>query len=238
MGLKEKTLEITTQKGIRIKLDDGREISLTDTLRDSLRSSFIVHPRRDETMWEVFAQGPSSPVPGNPTILATRTHTNILRSGNSGLPCDWEMWVHSWRAGCADLSQPVLDWAAETNAVLVYNCKQYNSAVLIDLLLDRRVTFTDDSIHVRENLGYKVVVETTNAKALAALRDHLRKPNGEICEAIAELETLARMTTGVEDPWARRIVTSVRHVQEMLKTPERSLLCWIDLEGYLERPVC
>ena len=224
--------------GAKIVLEGGREIWLVDTLRDSLRSSFVVHPRRDDTMWEVFTQGPSSPVPGDPTIMATRTHTNILRSGVLGLPCDWEMLVYSWRAGCADLSQPVLDWAAETNALLVYNYKQYNTAVLIDLLLDRRVTFTDDPIHVRENLGYKVVVETTNAKALAALRDHLRKPNGEICEAVAELETLARMTTGVEDPWARRVVTSVRHVQEILKTPERLLLCWIDLEGYLSRPCC
>lgn len=224
--------------GAKIVLEDGREIWLNDTIRDSLRSSFVVHPRRDDTMWEVFVRGRGEPLPGDPSIKATRTHTNIPRGGGSGLPCGWEMLIHSWRAGCADLSQPVLDWAAETNAMLEYNCKAYNSAVLIDLLLDRRVTFIDDPIHVRENLMYKVVVETTNTKALAALREHLRKPNGEIREAVTELETLARMTTGVEDPWARRTVSSVRHVQEMLKAPERSLLCWIDLEGHLVRPVC
>ena len=110
--------------------------------------------------------------------------------------------------------------------------------MLVDLLLDRHASLGDLPIQVRENLAYRVTVKTTNPKALAALRTHLRNPASEIREAIAELETLARMTTGVEDPWARRVVGSVRHVQEMLKAPERSLLCWLDLEGILSRAVC
>ena len=218
-----------------LTLPNGTIIRLQEATWQSLRSAFVVSPWNDVHDWPVFSYGPSQEVPGKKALTATRVHTNIHRSGLAGLPMDWEMLVYRWRATINAVLEPtVLDWAAETAVNFWYNQKPYASATLADLLLSGARTIASDTgdlpVHMRNNLGFEVQVQTPNEKVLTKLRNWLRgNPSEAVQAALTELDTIARMQGGP-------VVAAIRHVQETLAAG-RDLTCWIHLDGPVIRCV-
>jgi hypothetical protein len=213
------------------KLPDGSTITLSDMVYQSMRSAFVVRPWGNEEHWDLFTAGRGQDIPGAaPGTKATRAHTNIPRSGDSGLPKDWEALVCRWRASLnVPLEQPVLDWASETSVQYEYNGKYYADETLADLLFGTQSLGGEAlPIHMRENLSYKVHVETSDKRTLEALRTWLRGPGAEaVRDALTELDTVARLADG-------KIADAIRHVQAKLQ-PGRQLVGWIHLEGLLKR---
>lgn len=220
-----------------MNLPDGRVISLTDITWGNLRSAFIVTPYGSESRWTPFSTCLSQPVSGSIETAATRAHTNLWRSGDSGLPKDWEMLVHQWKARLnLYLEESVLDWAAETSVDYFFNERRYASATLADLLLDSNSVAASNGglpVHMRELLTYRVEVETQNEKALRQLRHRLQgeedaAPN--IQGAFHQLGAIADLQRDI------LLQNSLRQIQKTL-VPGRSLTCWISLEGPLKRCV-
>jgi len=217
----------------QFKLPDGSTITLADMVYESMRSAFIVRPWGEETRWDLFSYSRTQDVTGAvPGTKATRAHTNIPRSGDSGLPRDWEALLCRWRANLnVSLEQPVLDWASETSVQFEYNCKLFSSETLADLLLSPQSLGGEAlPVHMRENLSYKVTAETSDKRVLDALRTWLRGPGSEtVRDAITELDMVARLADG-------KIADAIRHVQAKLQ-PGRQLVGWVHLEGLVKRCV-
>jgi hypothetical protein len=217
------------------QLPDGQAVHFTDTIWHDLRSAFVVRPWGDEREWAPFSYGRNQDVPGAPEVKATPAHTNIVRSGEVGLPKDWEMLVCRWRATLnVPLSEAVLAWAAETAVQFEYNSKLYGSATLADLLLSTQPMASpsnDRPIHMRENLGYCARVRTGSERSLEGLRASLcgDAPTEAVRDAIVELGTVARMQQGT-------LADTLRHIQAKLQ-PGRNLICWLHIEGPLVRTV-
>jgi len=213
---------------------DGTTVQLVDFVRDNLRSAFAVTPYGTEDRWEVFSNGRSQALEGDKSRYMTRAHTNIPRSGDSGLPKDWEMLIDSWKAICPNMSQVVLDWASETSACLIYNGKSYGDRTLLELLLDHPVLDTHP-VHIRENLSYGVHIDTCKPAALKALRNSLRG-DSQNKAIVDELDILAQLGDQGPGPVTNVIVHGIRKVQQKLQ-PSQSLTCWISLEGLMKRCV-
>ena len=136
-----------------ITLPDGTTVALSDWIDDKLYGTIqLVNGQNNQLI--AFANGRSQPIPGG-TRIQTRVDTNIPRSGESGLPKDWEVLVYGWgikmvRAMRADnngavvladgagaLSDPV-DQRTFFNLDRVlffeyrYNDKQYSQGVIQD----------------------------------------------------------------------------------------------------------
>jgi len=215
-----------------IRLPDGTVLDLSEWSNESFRSALFVNPWSAQNVWELFVYSRGVAIPGT-DIVANRAHTNIPRSGDSGLPLDWAMYVLQWRAALnMTLEQPVLDWAAETVVQFEYNGKYYGNTPLIDLLLGARPVGDPLPVHMRENLGFKVTVSTDNERAVAQLRDWLRGGGSVLPEnvrdAVTELDAILRLQP--EGP----VAASLRHVQAKLR-PGRHLMAWIHLEGPVKR---
>ncbi len=75
-----------------ITLPDGSTIALADWIDDKMFGS-VQLTNGQGTPVEVFSAGRSQPIPGG-TRIQTRVDTNIPRSGDTGLPKDWEMLVY------------------------------------------------------------------------------------------------------------------------------------------------
>ncbi len=102
---------------------------------DSLYSCMIIESDYALVDVELFSYGLSQGVPGG-NCNATRAHTNVPRSGHVGLPMHWDMFVYRWRFQTnVRLDEPVLDWAAETHATLVYHDKPESSLPVMALLM-------------------------------------------------------------------------------------------------------
>src|SRR3954470_6956363 len=93
------------------------------TIRTGIYSSFVIDPWGAGSQWNTFSYSRSQDLLGAPPgVKAGRSHTNVPRSGDMGLPKDWEMAVESWHATLSvPLDQVVLDWAAESFAQFEYN---------------------------------------------------------------------------------------------------------------------
>ena len=136
-----------------ITLPDGTTVALSDWIDDKLYGTIqLVNAQNNQLI--AFANGRSQPIPGG-TRIQTRVDTNIPRSGEAGLPKDWEVLVYGWgikivramRAnaagavvlpdGAGALSDPV-DQRTFFNLDRVlffeyrYNDKQYTQGVLED----------------------------------------------------------------------------------------------------------
>jgi hypothetical protein len=238
-------------------LPNGREVDLSEWSTGALRSAFVVEPWSD-TSWtsrsSLFSYGRAMPIP-NTSITATRVHTNVPRSGDNGLPRDWEMLVGKWRATVnVPLDQPVMDWAASVNLAFHYNAKRFAETSLLDLLLDPESIGDPLPIHMHESLQYGVDLEHTDRSTYTALRPNIDEvsttlvtlatlyPKTPFAEAImrsidgifttkfAALDVLAKNAP------AESAANVIRELQAKIR-PGRSLTGWVHLEGPIRRVV-
>jgi len=77
-----------------VKLADGSTVSLVDW-RDDKFFGTIELEDGDTSSVEAFSNGRSQPIPGG-SRNQTKVDTNIPKSGDSGLPRQWEMLVYGW----------------------------------------------------------------------------------------------------------------------------------------------
>jgi len=219
----------------KLKLGDGTEIAMADLIREDLYSAFMLHPWHDSDAWDLYAYGVQmGDLPGAlPGTRPTRAHTNVPRSGETGLPRDWQMQVWKWRATLsAPLDQTILDWASETTAQFHYNGKSYVTRALVELLLHPCSLGEQElPVHIREHLSYGANIRTENKAVLVKLREWLRGPLDEtVRDAATELNVIAGL---VRD---EAVATSLRRVQAKLQ-PGRSITCWLHLDGLLLRAI-
>ena len=220
------------EPGRTFRLPNGVVLDLSEWMSESFRSAFFVEPYTLDKEWELFTYGRGAPIPGTDRT-ATRALTNLPRSGDSGLPRGWEMYVLQWRAMVnMPLEQPILDWASETSVQFEYNSKFYGQTTLLDLLLGARAIGDPMPIHVRENLGFRAAVTTDNEKAVETLRTWLRGSAiaDSVREAATELDTIIRMQSD------ENVRAALRHVQAKLQ-PGRVLTAWVHLEGPIKRVI-
>ena len=192
--------------------------------------------------WEVFVGGRSEPISGGQRKM-TRAHTNIPRSGLNGLPRDWEMDVLNWHASVnLPMEQVVLDWACETAVVFQYNERYCGQTTLAELLTgSRRLGVDSLPVHMREQLTYFVKVSVENARAYDALcawlrRDDLVRVRDELADLRSELRDQANPKT-VLGRIAGNGVKILSSAIEDLQVKPRELICWIHLEGMIQKVV-
>lgn len=73
-------------------LPNGQTISIEDWIDDKLYST-VQFSNGQTTPVEAFVSGRSQPIPGG-TRASTRVDTNVPRSGDTGLPMSWEMYIY------------------------------------------------------------------------------------------------------------------------------------------------
>jgi hypothetical protein len=219
------------------KLPGGHIISMRDLTWQDLYGAFVVDPWADTKVWYPFSYSRAQPLEGAVDKRpAQRTHTNLVRPGDAGLPSGWEMFVCRWRASInMPMSEETMAWAAETSVRFIYNQKPIASATLDDLLLAGRPIASntcDLPVHVQEFLGFGVEVTTESAVAMEAFQDSLHGVSGgtkmeKALERLSVLEGLQRDTATKEE---------LQKIQRILR-PGRELICWIHLEGPMFRSV-
>jgi hypothetical protein len=96
-----------------LTLPDGSTIALADWIDDKLYGA-VQFETGDTGQVEAFQNGRSQQIPGG-TRTMTRVDTNIPRSGDSGLPKDWEMLVYGWGIKFSRIMRPP---AAATEPIL------------------------------------------------------------------------------------------------------------------------
>lgn len=75
-----------------ITLPNGQTVSIEDWIDDKLYST-VQFTNGQTSPVEAFVSGRSQPIPGG-TRAATRVDTNVPRSGDTGLPMSWEMYIY------------------------------------------------------------------------------------------------------------------------------------------------
>ena len=75
-----------------ITLPNGQTVSIEDWIDDKLYST-VQLTNGQTTPVEAFVSGRSQPISGG-TRTSTRVDTNVPRSGDTGLPMSWEMYVY------------------------------------------------------------------------------------------------------------------------------------------------
>ncbi len=97
-----------------ITLPNGQTVSIEDWIDDKLYST-VQLTNGQTTPVEAFVSGRSQPISGG-TRTSTRVDTNVPRSGDTGLPMSWEMYVYGigikpvrvMRAPTANAANPAL----------------------------------------------------------------------------------------------------------------------------------
>lgn len=196
----------------------------------TLRGAFMIRQDAEPNELEVFSAGRCEYIPGGGRRM-TRAHTNVPKSGYSGLPKDWEFSALSWRASMSlPYEQPLLDWAAETAVQFMYNETCVGDAVLADLLFgSRRIGTNGLPVLMRENLTYFVRVSTENGKVFYNLIDWLKRNP----EYLALQEVKDAMMLVKSD----RALDSLQRAAKLLDVEPRELTGWIHLEGFMNRVV-
>ncbi|KKM65343.1 hypothetical protein LCGC14_1492270 [marine sediment metagenome] len=77
-----------------ITLPDGTSVAISDWIDDKLYGTVQLNNGQTNQII-VFSNGRSQPIPGG-TRIQTRVDTNVPRSGEVGLPKDYEMLVYGW----------------------------------------------------------------------------------------------------------------------------------------------
>lgn len=228
-----------------IKLANGAVINLVDYIHTSYRSAFVVglHTAQDfrETL---FTNVRSQPIPGHPTgAVSSRTHCNLPRSGDNGLPKDWQMLVEKWYAVInVPLAESVMEFASHMFMDFIYNGKTYGDATLLELLLGK-VSLAGEvlagggmtPVMMRENLGFHVNVRMESEVGIKAIQSYLMesaKPQIGLEEPVAQLQSIARILEAKD----ASLASEVRRVCQTL-IPSKLITCWVHLEGYAKRPV-
>jgi hypothetical protein len=75
-----------------ITLPNGQTVSIEDWIDDKLYST-VQLTNGQTTPVEAFVSGRSQPISGG-TRTSTRVDTNVPRSGDTGLPMSWEMYIY------------------------------------------------------------------------------------------------------------------------------------------------
>lgn len=75
-----------------ITLPNGQTVSIEDWIDDKLYST-VQFTNGQTSPVEAFVSGRSQPIPGG-TRASTRVDTNVPRSGDTGLPMSWEMYIY------------------------------------------------------------------------------------------------------------------------------------------------
>lgn len=75
-----------------ITLPNGQTVSIEDWIDDKLYSTVQLTNGQTSPV-EAFVSGRSQPIPGGQRA-ATRVDTNVPRSGDTGLPMSWEMYIY------------------------------------------------------------------------------------------------------------------------------------------------
>ncbi len=139
-GRRPRGTELARRDGVPgVVMPDGKFIPLTNWCSGTYYSAlaFEADPTfgtfEDGQPLGLFTYGPSQRVLGS-NRNAYYLHTNIPRSGDSGLPQDWEGLVYGWYA---DVDHPEVaslwSWIASAYVRLVYNRKHYAQAPLRSL---------------------------------------------------------------------------------------------------------
>lgn len=222
-----------------IRLPDGSTIALSDWVYGSFYSAAVVMPYGEEgySNLEFFANGRSQQLAGAPAgELASYAHTNVVRSGDNGLPIDWEMIVYSWRAQCSlPLEQPVIDYAAECMLQFDYNGKMYRQCRLIELLLGgaeltSKAGTPSLPIHMRQHLQYKVNMVPQSRAVVDRFQEYLRSKTPSVdATVLSELGQLARLAPAP-------LAAEITRIQKKLQ-PGRRATFWVSLEGYIKRTI-
>lgn len=87
-----------------IDLGNGKTISIEDWIDDKLYAT-VQLVSGQTTPVEAFVSGRSMPIPGGQRA-STRVDTNVPRSGDTGLPMSWEMYIYGIGAGIARVMRP------------------------------------------------------------------------------------------------------------------------------------
>lgn len=222
-----------------ITLPDGSVIALHDWAYGSFYTAAVISPYgSDYNRLEPFSSGRSQQlIGGGPDERATTAHTNVPRSGDSGLPNGWEMFVFGWRAQCSlPLEQSVMDFAADCLVEFSYNAKMYRQCLLSELLIGGGSLASEPGepsmpVHMRSQLSYGVSITPQTKAAYDNFRAYLRgqgAPNVDPT-VIAELEQLARLAGG-------NIGGEITRIQKKLQPGKRATF-WFGLEGYIKRTV-
>jgi len=125
----------------------------------------------------LFNYSVSADIPGT-AHAATKADTNLVRSGAVGLPQEWSMWIHGWRAQSnTALGGAFWNWAAHTSAQFTYRGTSAFTSPLLDLLHGVRPTHAPkDAFAVRltEQQSFDVVLEPAPKAVVAALQRHIK----------------------------------------------------------------
>lgn len=85
-------------------LPNGQTISIEDWIDDKLYST-VQFANGQTTPVEAFVSGRSQQIPGG-TRTSTRVDTNVPRSGDTGLPMSWEMYIYGIGVGATRACRP------------------------------------------------------------------------------------------------------------------------------------
>lgn len=103
---------------------------------DSLYSALVIDADKG-TLGEyaLFSYSQAQNVMGSDQV-ATASYTNVPRSGWNGLPQGWDFYVSRWRVQTnLRIDEPLMDWAAESTARLIYNNRPITTRPVLDLLM-------------------------------------------------------------------------------------------------------
>jgi len=228
-----------------------KDIDVSEWVHHEFRSAFLLpQDRPGGFVRELFTYSRSQPIVGT-TRMSELVHTNIPRSGDSGLPRDWGMVVLGWRATTdAPMDEALMRWAAATVVRFEYNSRWYADAPLANLLrkpqplLDRPVTMEDFAmprratsdessaplggalpIYMRDNISYKVDVAAPHAES-DAFRAHLAcEWPGGVTQALGHLRAL--QMTKETSPLVSAAIGALT----------KDVTFWVHFNGLLKRPI-
>ena len=188
---------------MRFKTPSGAIFSLLDSRDGELYATFdLTGDGGGRSCWEPFNVARGAVIEET-TRVASRADTSLVKTGDSGLPQDWEALIFGWRAvveGPKEIleSDELAAWAAATSCQLHYNMRPRCTLQLSELLRAPMIPVDDAEkkeaelidaagwlrnlargfltipIHIRCGLMYGVEVQCGDLKALLALRARLK----------------------------------------------------------------
>ena len=245
--------------GPSVTMPDGQRLILCEWARAPLFGACMVNPggNMPDTL-EVFTAGRGSPIPGSVSVPMMRHHTNLLKSGDNGLPLDYEMIVSKMSGKCSErLAEPVMRLFDTIYVNFEYNCKKYTENRLSDLMLGE-VVLNPLPIHMRENCAYKVNLMFQRRDAWDDWCEYMTTVSTKVRpqwdRMIAKIEQYActLRTSGLDTPLGRLVPkASIDHAVDGLmdvasnlsrsvytETTTRPMTIWIYLDGMIKRSVC
>jgi hypothetical protein len=260
----EPTYEGTTfpsGDGPKLTMPNGKQIVLCDIGYYPMFGACMFDAAEEDIPSDtvsVFSQARGQQMPGSPSTAVQRHHTNIYKSGESGLPRDYEHLVTSWWAGVSErLAEPVMALLDTTTARFEYNSKIYLEARLSDLVFGRVPVKVP--IHMRDGLSYGVRLEPQRPDAWKRWREYMKEEKTaqpqDLSAVCSQLRRYTEMldTQGFQTPvgtlMPKSSVAFLRdRLSDVVKQMERldggpgevsyrKMTVWVYLGGYQKRVV-